>query len=200
MARTDRATLGWAWRAGLEDNRLRSSGVQVWPRLSRRFSPRTRYKISGSVEISSRARKIRDSRCFKFVVCYPRRRRDGRSRTPAFCSCRPASLEEGAPASPKPFQQASGQPAAVASHPISEVLQGFDLARSRSLSGRAPRTARGAGAGERTRFHDSLSLSESCQLRNHRPRRHRGGVPVAQHAQKQKVASRRGGRAATALA
>jgi len=37
--------------------------------------------------------RIRDSRFFEIVVCYQGRRYDGRSRTPAVCSHRPASLK-----------------------------------------------------------------------------------------------------------
>src|SRR4029077_17264044 len=58
--------------------------------------------------------KIRDIGRFEIVVSYLSRRCDGRSRTPAPCSHRPASLQGGAPALPKPIQQTPIHAAAVA--------------------------------------------------------------------------------------
>src|SRR5882672_7461860 len=56
--------------------------------------------------------KIRDTRSVEIVVCYVGRRDDGRSRTPAVRSHRPASLPGGSAALPKPIQQAPIQPTA----------------------------------------------------------------------------------------
>src|ERR1700674_4673937 len=103
--------------------------------------------------------KIRDTGSVEIVVCYMGRRDDGRSRTPAFCTHRPAGLEGGAPALPKPFQQASVQPTTVVGDSLPDALRGLDLSRSRGAAGRTPRVAPGAGARERARFHDSVSLS-----------------------------------------
>src|SRR4029077_12599506 len=61
--------------------------------------------LSGSVDILVTTMKIRDIGRFEIVVSYRGRRCDGRSRTPALCSHRPASLHGGAPALPKPIQQ-----------------------------------------------------------------------------------------------
>ena len=83
---------------------------------------------------------------------------------------------------------------AVAGHSLPDALRGLDLSRSRSAAGRASRIAPGAGAGERARFHDSVSLSATSGRRDHRPRGRRDGAPVARHAQKRTAASPRGGR------
>src|ERR1700722_3401954 len=66
--------------------------------------------------------------------------------------------------------------------------------RSRSAVGRASRIAPGAGAGERARFHDSVSLPAASGRSNYRPRGRRDGAPVARHAQKRASASPRSGR------
>src|ERR1700722_5376195 len=89
--------------------------------------------------------KIRDTRSVEIVVRYVGRRDDGRSRTPAFCSDRAASLPGGSPALPKPIQQAPIHAAAVAGDPLPDALRGLDLSRSRSAVGRASRIAPGAG-------------------------------------------------------
>src|SRR5271170_4020105 len=112
----------------------------------------------GSVDILVTTMKIRDTRSVEIVVCYVGRRDDGRSWTPAFCSHRLARLPGGAPALSKPIQQAPIHAAAVAGDPLPDALRGLDLSRSRSAVGRASRIAPGAGAGERARFHDSVSL------------------------------------------
>ena len=71
--------------------------------------------------------KIRDTRSVEIVVCYVGRRDDGRSRTPAFRSHRRASLPGGAPALPKPIQQAPIRAAAVAGDSLPDALRGLDL-------------------------------------------------------------------------
>src|ERR1700732_934332 len=138
--------------------------------------------------------KIRDSRCFEFVVCYRGRRHDGRSRTAAFCSHRLASLQGGAPALPKPFQQAPVQSTAVVGRSLPDALRRLDLSRSRGAAGRTPRVAPGAGPGERARFHDAVSLSATSGRCNDRSGGGRDGAPVARHAQKRTTARPRGGR------
>src|ERR1700730_10106852 len=151
-------------------------------------------RISGSVDILVTTMKIRDSRSVEIVVSYVGRRDDGRSRTPAFCSHRLASFSGGAPALPKPIQQAPIQPTAVAGDSLPDALRGLDFSRSRSTAGRASRIAPGAGAGERARFHDSVSLSPAFGRPDHRPRGRRDGASAARHAQKRTAASPRGGR------
>src|SRR5580698_6045630 len=148
----------------------------------------------GSVDILVTTMKIRDTRSVEIVVRYVGRRDDGRSRTPAFCSDRAASLPGGSPALPKPIQQAPIHAAAVAGDPLPDALRGLDLSRSRSAVGRASRIAPGAGAGERARFHDSVSLPAASGRSNYRPRGRRDGAPVARHAQKRASASPRSGR------
>ena len=56
------------------------------------------------------------------------------------------------------FSKHQFTPAAVAGHSLPDALRGLDLSRSRSAAGRTPRVAPGAGAGERARLHDSVSL------------------------------------------
>src|SRR6202167_5570166 len=138
--------------------------------------------------------KIRDTRSVEIVVCYVGRRDDGRGRTPAFCSHRPASLPGGSPALPKPIQQTPIHAAAVAGDPLPDALRGLDLSRSRSAAERASRIAPGTGTGERARFHASVSLPAASGRGNHRPRGGRDGAPAARHAQKRAAASPRGGR------
>src|ERR1700676_329456 len=138
--------------------------------------------------------KNRDTRSVEIVVCYTGRRDDGRSRTPAFCSHRTARLPGGAPALPKPIQQTPIYAAAVAGDPLPDALRGLDLSRSRSAAGRAPRIAPGAGAGERARLHDSVSLPAASGRSNRRSRGRRDGAPAARHAQKRTAASPRSGR------
>src|SRR5579875_1498455 len=87
--------------------------------------------LSGSVDILATPMKIGDIRPFKTVVCYRGRRCDGRSRTPALRSDRPASLPSGASALPQPFQQTPVQPTAVAGDPLPDALRGLDLSRGR---------------------------------------------------------------------
>src|ERR1700690_444309 len=137
---------------------------------------------------------ICDTRSVEIVVCYLGRRDDGRNRTAAFRSHRRASLPGGASALPKPIQQTPIHTAAVAGDPLPDALRGLDISRSRSASGRASRVASGFGAGERTRFHDSVSLSAASGRGDHRPRGRRDGAPAARHAQKRTAASPRSGR------
>src|ERR1700676_601914 len=138
--------------------------------------------------------KNRDTRSVEIVVCYTGRRDDGRSRTPAFCSHRTARLPGGAPALPKPIQQAPIHAATVAGDPLPDALRGLDLSRGRSAAGRAPRIAPGAEVGERARFHDSVSLPAASGRSNDRSRGRRDGAPAARHAQKRTAASPRSGR------
>src|ERR1700687_3137316 len=151
-------------------------------------------RLAGSVDILVTIMKIRDTRLVELVVSYIGRRRDGRSRTPAFCSHRLALLPGGAPALPKPIQQAPIHAAAVAGDPLPDALRGLDLSRSRSTAGRARRIAPGAGVGERARFHDSVSLPAASGRSNYRSRGRRDGAPAARHAQKRTAASPRSGR------
>src|SRR6202795_4407077 len=138
--------------------------------------------------------KILDTRSVEIVVYYVGRRDDGRSRTPAFCSHLHASLPGGSPAVPKPIQQTPIHAATVVGHPLSDALRGLDLSRSRSAAERASRIAPGAAAGERDRFHDSLSLPAPPGRATHGRRVGRGGASAARHAQKRTAASPRGGR------
>ena len=151
-------------------------------------------RYPGSVDILVTTMKIRDSRSFESVVCYRGRRRDGRSRTPALCWRCLAGFEGGAPALPKPIQQAPILSTAVAGDSLPDALGGLDLSRSRSAAGRASRIAAGAGVGECARFHDFVSLPAASGRPGHRPRGRRDGASAARHAQKRTAASPRGGR------
>src|ERR1700691_4692433 len=150
--------------------------------------------LPGSVDILVTTMKSLDTGSVEIVVCYAGRRDDGRGRTPAFCSHRPASLPGGSPALPKPIQQTPIHAAAVAGDPLPDALRGLDLSRSRSAAERASRIAPGTGTGERARFHDSVSLPAASGRGTHRPRGGRDGAPAARHAQKRAAASPRGGR------
>src|SRR5580704_6445696 len=83
----------------------------------------------GSVDILVTTMKIRDNGSVEIVVCYRGRRCDGRSRTPAVRSHRPASFSGGASALPKPFQQTPIHTAAVAGRSLPDALRGLDLSR-----------------------------------------------------------------------
>src|ERR1700680_533605 len=95
------------------------------------------------------AMRIRDTRSVEIVVYYVGWRDDGRSRTPAFCSHRPAGLQCSTPSLLRPIQQAPIHAAVVVGHSLPDALRGLDLSRSRSAAGRTPRVASGTRAGER---------------------------------------------------
>src|ERR1700720_1002402 len=138
--------------------------------------------------------KIRNSISVEIAVCYGGRRDDGRSRTPAFLSHRPASLSGSAPALSKSLQQTPIHTAAAAGRSLSDALRGLDFSRSRSAAGRASRIAPGVGAGECSRLHDCVSLSATFGRPSHRPRGRGDGASAARDAQKRTAASPRGGR------
>src|SRR5579884_2911881 len=148
----------------------------------------------GSVDILTTPMKIGDIRPFETVVCYRGRRCDGRSRTPALRSDRPASLPSGASALPQPFQQTPVQPTAVAGDPLPDALRGLDLSRGRGAARRTSRIAAGARTDQRARFHYVVSLLATSGRPDHRPRGGRDRTPVAWSAQKRAVARSRGGR------
>src|SRR5579875_2987214 len=124
--------------------------------------------LSGSVDILATPMKIGDIRPFETVVCYRGRRCDGRSRTPALRSGRPASLPSGASALPQPFQQTPVQPTAVAGDPLPDALRGLGLSRGRGEARRTSRIAAGARTDQRARFHYVVSLLAASGRPNHR--------------------------------
>src|SRR5579883_1449849 len=148
----------------------------------------------GSVDILTTPMKIGDIRPFETVVCYRGRRCDGRSRTPALRSDRPASLPSGASALPQPFQQAPIHATPVAGHSLPDALRGLDLSRGRGAARRTSRIAAGARTDQRARFHYVVSLLATSGRPDHRPRGGRDRTPVAWSAQKRAVARSRGGR------
>src|SRR5579883_2368356 len=152
-------------------------------------------KVCGSVDILTTPMKIGDIRPFETVVCYRGRRCDGRSRTPALRSDRPASLPSGASALPQPFQQTPVQPTAVAGDPLPDALRGLDLSRGRGAARRTSRIAAGARTDQRARFHYVVSLLAASGRPNHRSSGRRDGASVARHSPKRTTASpRRRGR------
>ena len=76
------------------------------------------HSLSGPVDILVTTMRIRDTRSAEIVVCYGGRSCDGRSRTLAVRSHRPASLPGGAPALPKPFEETPIRTATVVGHPL----------------------------------------------------------------------------------
>ena len=64
--------------------------------------------------------------------------------TPAVRSHRPASLQRGASALPKSFEEAPIHAAAVVGYPLSDALRRLELSRSRGAVERAPRILWGA--------------------------------------------------------
>jgi len=67
-----------------------------------------------------------------------------------------------------------------------------DLSRGRSTARRTPRIASGAGAHQRTRFHDLVPLPAATGRSNHRPGGRRDGTSVARHAPQRPATSPRG--------
>jgi hypothetical protein len=80
------------------------------------------WKLFGSVDILVATMRIRNPVSVGIIICCVGRRGDGRSRTPAFCPHRHASLPGGDFALPKPIQQTPIHAAAL--EPLREFAGG----------------------------------------------------------------------------
>lgn len=92
------------------------------------------------------------------------------------------------------LQQAPLHAAATSGHLVIDAVGGLGLSLSGSALGGAPRTARGSGVENRTRFQNAVPLPRTCGRAHARPSGERNLTPVARRKAERSESGPPGGR------